>query len=137
MILADVPLVGMLKTRMGWLQSRQRVLAQNVAHADTPGFRARDLEPVDFKKILTQVPMQRTAMAVTNPEHIAGAASVETDRFGQPRASGKFEIRPSGNAVALEEEMMKVAQTQLDYQTATSLYSRSLGLIKTALGKTK
>ncbi|KAA5602749.1 flagellar basal body rod protein FlgB [Blastochloris sulfoviridis] len=137
MILADVPLVGMLKTRMGWLQARQRVLAQNVANADTPGFRARDIEAVDFKKVLTQQPPQRTAMAVTNREHIAGAASVETDRFGQSRATGKFEIRPSGNAVALEEEMMKVAQTQLDYQTATSLYSRSLGLIKTALGKTR
>ena len=137
MILADVPLVGMLKTRMGWLQARQRVLAQNVANADTPGFRARDLEAVDFKKVLTQQAPQRTAMAVTNPEHIAGAASVETDRFGRARSNGAFEIRPSGNAVALEDEMLKVAQTQLDYQTATSLYSRSLGLIKTALGKTR
>ena len=34
-------------------------------------------------------------------------------------------------------EMMKVAQNQIDYQTATSLYSRSLGLIKTAIGKTR
>ncbi|NJO54355.1 MAG: flagellar basal body rod protein FlgB [Bacteroidales bacterium] len=136
MILADVPLVGMLKTRMGWLQERQRVLAQNVANADTPGFRTRDLEPVDFKKALTQPPPQKTALALTSRDHIAATASTEADRFGRPRTTA-FEIRPSGNAVSLEDEMMKVAQNQLDYQTATSLYSRSLGLIKTALGKTR
>ena len=37
--------------------------------------------------------------------------------------------------VSLEDEMMKVASNQMDYQAATTLYSRSLGLVKTALGK--
>ena len=44
-------------------------------------------------------------------------------------------MRPTGNAVNLEDEMMKVAANQMDYQAATSLYTRSLGLIKTAIGK--
>jgi flagellar basal-body rod protein FlgB len=44
-------------------------------------------------------------------------------------------VRPAGNAVDLESEMMKVAANQLDYQAATTLYSRSLGLLKTAIGK--
>ena len=44
-------------------------------------------------------------------------------------------MRPAGNAVNLEEEMMKVAANQMDFQTATALYTRSLNLIKTALGK--
>ena len=57
------------------------------------------------------------------------AVSFPTDR------RGTFEIRPTGNAVSLEDEMMKVAANQMDYQAATSLYSRSLGLIKTAIGK--
>ena len=46
-----------------------------------------------------------------------------------------YEVRPAGNAVNLEEEMMKVAANQMDFQTATALYTRSLNLIKTALGK--
>jgi len=48
---------------------------------------------------------------------------------------GEFEVRPAGNAVSLEDEMLKIANNQMDYQTATALYSRGLGLIKTALGK--
>lgn len=136
MILNDVPLIGMLKTRMGWLEDRQRVLAQNVANADTPGFRTHDLEPLDFKKAMTQLPPQKTTLALTSPGHIAATASGEADKYGQPRAKS-FEIRPNGNAVVLEDEMIKVAQNQIDYQAVTSLYSRSLGLIKTALGKGK
>jgi flagellar basal-body rod protein FlgB len=134
MILNDVPLIGMLKTRMGWLEDRQRVLAQNVANADTPGFRTHDIEPLDFKKVLSQTPTPKTTLALTSPEHIAATASGDIDKYGRPRVK-TFEIRPNGNAVVLEDEMTKVAQNQIDYQAATSLYSRSLGLIKTALGK--
>ena len=47
----------------------------------------------------------------------------------------KYDVRPAGNAVKLEDEMMKVAGNQMDYQAAISLYSRSLGLIRTAMGK--
>ena len=46
-----------------------------------------------------------------------------------------FEVRPAGNAVSLEDEMLKVASNQMDFQTATQLYARGLGLIKSALGK--
>jgi flagellar basal-body rod protein FlgB len=59
----------------------------------------------------------------------AGAAQFQLDRRGD------FEVRPTGNAVNLEDEMLKVAANQMDYQAATALYARGLGLIKTALGK--
>jgi flagellar basal-body rod protein FlgB len=48
---------------------------------------------------------------------------------------GGYEVRPAGNAVNLEDEMMKVAANQMDYEAATTLYTHSLNLIKTALGK--
>jgi flagellar basal-body rod protein FlgB len=48
---------------------------------------------------------------------------------------GGYETRPAGNAVNLEDEMMKVSANQMDYAAATSLYTRSLGLLKTAIGK--
>jgi len=72
------------------------------------------------------------AMTVTSASHMtpSGAAS----GFDQNKNAG-FETRPAGNAVNLEEEMMKVAANQMDFQTATALYTRSLNLIKTALGK--
>ena len=43
--------------------------------------------------------------------------------------------KPAGNAVNLEDQMLKVSANQMDYAAATSLYSRSLGLLKTAIGK--
>ena len=46
-----------------------------------------------------------------------------------------METRPGGHSVNIEHEMLKVAQHQMDYQAASALYTRSLGLIKTALGK--
>ena len=61
---------------------------------------------------------------------LAGAA-----RRSSSTSKGNFDVRPTGNAVNLEDEMMKVAGNQMDYQVATALYTRSLNLIKTALGK--
>ena len=46
-----------------------------------------------------------------------------------------FLTKPAGNAVNLEDQMLKVSANQMDYAAATSLYSRSLGLLKTAIGK--
>jgi flagellar basal-body rod protein FlgB len=58
----------------------------------------------------------------------------ERTRFAND-ARGGLETTPLGNAVVLEDEMLKVAQTQMDHQAATALYSRGLGLLKTALGR--
>ena len=54
--------------------------------------------------------------------------------FDQNRKAG-FQTRPTGNAVNLEDEMLKVSANQMDYAAATSLYSKSLHLLKTAIGK--
>ena len=73
------------------------------------------------------------ALARTEPGHLAGIG-----QSGSPfrtERDGNYEVRPTGNAVNLEDEMMKVAANQMDYQAATALYTRSLSLIKTALGK--
>jgi flagellar basal-body rod protein FlgB len=132
MAISDFPILSMLRTRMQWNQERQRVLAENVSNADTPHFRPRDLTPPSFERamVATVAPLQ---LARTDAAHQAGQLSDAT-RFNVDRR-GDFEIRPAGNAVDLEDQMMKVAATQLDYQTATTLYGRSLGLIKTALGR--
>ena len=72
-------------------------------------------------------------LARTDPGHIAGMG-LSPPKFRADRQGG-FETRPTGNAVALEDEMLKVAANQMDYQQASTLYAKSLGLLKTALGK--
>lgn len=128
--ISNIPLFSMLRTRMQWHQERQRVLAENVANADTPRFQARDLTPPKFDRS-RPVGFELT-LARTSSAHLAGAAG--GNQF-QLNRNGGFESRPSGNAVVLEDEMMKVANNQMDYQAATSLYSRGLGMLKTAIGR--
>ena len=130
MPISEIPIFAMLRTKMQWHQERQQLLAENVSNANTPKFRPRDLAPLDLERAQQA---GAPAMARTNAGHIAGGgaghAQFEVDR------RGSFEVRPTGNAVTLEDEMLKVAANQMDYQAATALYSRGLGLIKTALGK--
>jgi flagellar basal-body rod protein FlgB len=131
MPISDLPILSMLRTKMQWHQERQRLLAENVANADTANFRPHDLAPPQFAPTGALVGNERpVALATTQPGHIAGATN---SRFGD-RGVG-YDVRPTGNAVNLEDEMMKVAANQMDFQAATSLYSRSMGLIRTALGK--
>lgn len=133
MAITDLPILSMLRTRMHWHQERQRLLAENVANSDTPNFQARDLAPPSFRPVPKGLPP--LALARTDPQHLVGAGfSGGAAQFREDR-SGDFEVRPTGNAVSLEEQMMRVAANQMDYQAAATLYSRSLALLKTAVGK--
>jgi flagellar basal-body rod protein FlgB len=130
MPIADLPILSMLRSRMQWHQERQRVLAENVANADTPHYRARDLMPPSFESLV-----QRTAsvtMMRTDPGHMEAAGG--DPQFAEDR-NLHYEIRPRGNAVSHEEEMLKLAGNQMDYDAVTSIYTHSLTLIKTAVGK--
>ena len=133
MAISDMPMLSALRTKMQWHQERQRVLAENISNSDTPNFRPRDLVEPKFDKVgnvggaMGTLPMMKAAG--TSITASTGAAS-----FGQNGKVG-YETRPAGNAVNLEDEMMKVSANQMDYAAATSLYTRSLGLLKTAIGK--
>jgi flagellar basal-body rod protein FlgB len=131
MPISEIPILSMLRTKMQWHQQRQRLLAENVSNADTPRFAPRDLAPL---KLDGRTAPSGLALTRTSAAHIDGAGSSGTAQF-PAGGTGFHEIRPAGNAVSLEDEMMKVAANQMDYQAAATLYGRSLGLIKSALGK--
>ena len=130
MPISDIPILSMLRTRMQWHQECQRLLAENVANAHTPNYRARDLVPPDFDHALRSAAI---SLARTEARHIAGVGGA-----GSPFAEDgnrHYEVRPRGNAVNHEDEMLKLAGNQMDYEAVTSLYTHSLALLKTALGK--
>ncbi|MEH3147599.1 MAG: flagellar basal body rod protein FlgB [Methylobacterium frigidaeris] len=134
MSVTDLPVVAMLRNRMQWSQTRQKVLAENVANADTPGFRARDLKAPRFTPTgaLAASGLPGIGVARTSSLHLVGAAPRGAD---EEREKTRFEVMPSGNAVNLEEEMLKVGDNQADYQLAASLYQKSLQMLRTAVGK--
>jgi flagellar basal-body rod protein FlgB len=135
MAITDIPILSMLRTRLQWSQQRQAVLAANVANADTPSYRPRDLAPLTFTAPteVTAPPLTSVSLVRTEGSHLGGAA--EGDTPFESKSQSNYEVRPTGNAVNLEQEMMKVAANQMDYQAVTALYIRSLGMLKTALGK--
>ena len=134
MSINDLPVLSALRTKMQWHQERQRVLAENISNSDTPNFKPRDLLEPQFDGVGASIggSMGSLAMMRTSTGHIVPAGGGET--FAQ-QSRGGFHTRPAGNAVNLEDQMLKVSANQMDYAAATSLYSRSLGLLKTAIGK--
>jgi flagellar basal-body rod protein FlgB len=137
MNLTSVPLLDVLQKRMSWLSARQSVLSQNVANADSPGYSAVDLKPVDFEKVLqqsTQPAAFQGGLVVTDPHHIAVAPDGTAAGF-QTESGGDGDVDQTGNSVSAEEEMMKVADTQAQYQAATDIYAKSISMMRTAIDK--
>ena len=133
MAITDLPVLSMLRTRMHWSQARQGLIAENVANADMPGFRPRDLAELSFERSTGTAVAASPGLMLTAADHIAPTGQAG-DGIASKRAKG-FEVRPSGNGVNLEDEMMKAGDTQADYQLAASLYQHSLTTLKIAIGK--
>jgi flagellar basal-body rod protein FlgB len=135
MAINDLPILSALRTKMQWHQERQRVLAENVSNANTPNFRPTDLvEPkFDNKGANVGGGMGSLGMMRTSVTHIGVSGGGQS--FGGDGGKSAFLTKPAGNSVNLEDQMLKVSANQMDYAAATSLYSRSLGLLKTAIGK--
>jgi flagellar basal-body rod protein FlgB len=131
MDLPEVPLFAMLRERMNWLHQRQDVLSENVANADTPGYVAQDLKPLDFEDALGQA-ANGPALVTTNARHIALTPS-HMNKF-EDEAAPDQESSPNGNSVALEAEMVKVSETQAQFQAAANLYAKAMTMMKEAIG---
>ena len=131
MDLSDIPLFAMLKSRMGYLTQRQRVIAENVANANTPGFKPHDLKPFSFQAKVEAAAAGPGVMAVTEPGHMlapkaaAGAQAHEV-------TTADSETTLDGNSVVLEEEMMKMSQARMDYDAAVGFYQKALNMIQLA-----
>jgi flagellar basal-body rod protein FlgB len=134
MSINDLPVLSALRTKMQWHQERQRVLSENVANSDTPNFKPHDLVEPQFDKTGASAgPTGALAMMRTSTLHIAPAGG--GGQTYDPDHKGKFQTRPAGNSVNLEDQMLKASANQMDYAAVTSLYSKSLHLLKTAIGK--
>lgn len=133
MDLGDIKLFQALNARMSWLTDRQRVLAQNVANADTPNYMARDLPEASFHQML-RGSQDRLKLQSTSGHHLAG--SKKDDGLSRTQQA-RVESSPTGNSVVLEEEMMKVSETVADYELMSNLYRKSVGLLKLAIGKSR
>ncbi|MHC2625577.1 flagellar basal-body rod protein FlgB [Bradyrhizobium huanghuaihaiense] len=107
-VVGPLYLFELASSQARYLELRQSTIATNVANANTPGFKARDVEP--FNKVLDTMPVR---LAATSPSHLQLSAA-ETDT----RATAKkdsWEVVHSGNSVSLEQEMIKGNDVNRDY----------------------
>ncbi len=131
--LMDMPVFSALTDKMRWHQTRQGLLAENVANAETPGYRGRDLKQYDYAARAGAGSMASVTTSATQPMHFS-VSSQGGGPFDAQRMAN-FEITPEGNGVTLEDEMMKVTTNMMDYQAATTLYQKSVRILRVALGK--
>lgn len=132
---SSLTLFQVMKAKMAYLSQRQGVLAQNVANADTPGYRAKDVMKPDFKKMIAATgggSVHKVAIERTNPGHMSGM-KMDNNQFTEFKRKNTDELNPNGNNVSIEEEMVKVADNQQEYQKVVSIYAKTVSLLKTAV----
>jgi flagellar basal-body rod protein FlgB len=132
MDLSQIPLFQMLRGRLGYLSDRQKLIAENVANANTPGYKPHDLKPFSFQaQVQAQATGSAGSMAVTQPGHIT-PPQVRSATAAKPVATKDSETTLDGNSVVLEEEMLKMGQARMEYDAAIGFYQKSLNLIRLA-----
>jgi flagellar basal-body rod protein FlgB len=135
MNLADIPLFAMLRSRLGYTSERQKLIAQNVANSETPGFRPRDLQPFSFQVKAAQA----GGLAMTGAQAVTQASHMMSPSARRPgggvfreRKAEVVETTLDGNGVSLEEEMLKMTDARMNYEAAIGFYQKSLGLLRMA-----
>jgi flagellar basal-body rod protein FlgB len=131
----QITVFSLMKARLQMLGDRQKVIAENVANVSTPGFVPRDIDQDSFATALQRMAGRaagpgRTEMVATQAGHMApqGGASVGIHTTRAPDS----ETTLDGNSVVVEEQMMKIAETRMDFETMVGLYQKSLGLLRLA-----
>jgi len=106
---------------------KQAVVAQNIANADTPGYRARGV--VDFKT-LHKTGSDGAVQKATRPGHLNGATAAATSA---PTYEIQDAAAPNGNTVSLEGEMLQGVAAKRQHDRALAIYKSSLGILRSAM----
>ncbi|ODT07151.1 MAG: flagellar basal body rod protein FlgB [Mesorhizobium sp. SCN 65-20] len=109
-----VNLFDLASQQARWLSVRQTTIAGNVANANTPGYRAKDVEP--FERVLDRT---RVAMTATQAGHLSGGATEAgyAVRAEEPQTA----ILPSENTVGLEDELIKAGEVRRSFELNTAI----------------
>lgn len=134
MTIQNIPLIQAMGAKMNYLDTRQGVIAQNIANADTPEYRARDLTKVDFGSMLREVSGRyNVRMEVTEAGHMGSNNDPANPRNYKSRTT--YEVAPAGNSVIIEEQMVNATKNSMDYNLMTNLIRKNVGMFRTALGR--
>jgi flagellar basal-body rod protein FlgB len=129
--LANTPFFGMLRQRLDQLSQRQQLIAENIANASTPGYRPRDVDTAAFERILSSSTNGGgITLARTNAGHMGAGGASNGGVAVVTRNDSETTI--DGNAVVLEEQMARAAETRMQFETGIALYQKGLELMRMA-----
>ena len=112
--MAAIHLFGVVSRHNQWLSVRQSTIASNIANANTPGYKALDVEP--FEKVLEST---RLTMQTTQSGHMTDGANKTT--AVEARKSEPWETTHSGNSVSLEQELISAGEVNRAYRLNTGI----------------
>ncbi len=135
MTIENISLFQAMNAKMNYLTERQKVISQNIANADTPNYVSQDLAKADFSKILSNVDKNKMHVSLdsSNPNHLAAPNQSPNPKVGTNKMP--YEVKPDGNSVTIEEQMVKSNDVQMNYALMLNLYRGSADMIKTSLGR--
>lgn len=135
----DLTVLNAAIAKMHWNEARQKVISQNIANADTPNYIPQDINSLDFKSLLksssSSLPVQGAVhLATTDPMHIgSNGASASASIPNAKKEKNPYETSPSGNAVILEEQLLKLNQNATDHKLTTIIYQKNIDMLKDSL----
>ncbi len=136
MRLDDIPLFSALKGRLQYLNERERVISQNVANADVPGFTPKDVRAPTFDQLIARAQGPKAAtLTAMEPGHLTAPKDAAASEPFKSVSTPDSETRMDGNSVVLEEEMLKMAESRMAYDAAIGFYQHSLNMLRTAARK--
>jgi flagellar basal-body rod protein FlgB len=126
-------LTAQLASFMSLSTIRNEKLAENIANANMPGYKAKDIDEKSFFQIMKGVRMGSFSLMRTNPRHFAGESINQGAIIRKQKDAGP--TKPNGNNINLAVQSLKIAKNQLEHQKATDLYKQNVDLYRMALGK--
>ena len=125
----DLSILNLASALAAHASARQQVIAENIAQADTPGYRARDI--ADFGTLVESEPAFSARM--TRPGHIAFGA----DPHGfEPHDVAAFGAEtPNGNSVSLEDQMMRAAEVRQEHDMALGVYAKTMAILRSTVAR--
>jgi len=128
-----IPLLSMLKSRLNYVNAREKLISENVANADTSNFTPKDLQSFDVAKALEgdgpQTGVVRPEM--TNSAHLQ-PKNLQSQIQWKVVDTEDSQATLSGNKVTLEDEMAKMSDSRMDYEAAVGFYQKAMSLLQMA-----
>lgn len=132
--MTDIKILNLAKGRMKHSAQQQSVVADNIARSDLPGAKPSYVKDFNFKSYLSHSTSGAALQpSQTNPAHLSGTRP-PTGAFRVQESKDAYEVAPDGNAIVLEEQLLKAGEARREHNNATVMYKRFTGFLRQAVG---